>query len=128
LKSAVVETALFSFCTLRHPEERSDEGSLPRRGEILRGACPERSEGLRMTGENVVGRGDHEPLSHRDRECRVELLGIFAGPSRLRDHGTDIGEDQEEHAKAIEFHLEGIREEGLPVPSPSSVAKYVEVS
>jgi len=30
--------------------------------------------------------------------------------------------------EAIEFHLEGLREDGLPVPTPSSVAEYVEVS
>jgi predicted RNase H-like HicB family nuclease len=28
---------------------------------------------------------------------------------------------------AIEFHLEGMREDGLPVPQPSSKADYVEV-
>lgn len=28
---------------------------------------------------------------------------------------------------AIEFHLEGLREEGLPIPPPSSIAEYVEV-
>ena len=30
--------------------------------------------------------------------------------------------------EAIEFHLEGLREDGLTVPPPSSVAEYVEVS
>jgi len=29
--------------------------------------------------------------------------------------------------EAIEFHLEGMREGGLPIPKPSSRAKYVEV-
>ena len=29
---------------------------------------------------------------------------------------------------AIEFHLEGLREEGLPIPKPSSTAQYVEVA
>jgi predicted RNase H-like HicB family nuclease len=29
---------------------------------------------------------------------------------------------------AIAFHLDGMREEGLPVPQPSSVAAYVEVA
>ena len=28
---------------------------------------------------------------------------------------------------AIEFHLEGIREDGAPIPKPSSWAEYVEV-
>jgi predicted RNase H-like HicB family nuclease len=29
--------------------------------------------------------------------------------------------------EAIEFHLEGIREDGKPVPEASSLAEYVEV-
>jgi predicted RNase H-like HicB family nuclease len=29
--------------------------------------------------------------------------------------------------EALEFHIEGLREEGLPIPRPSSVAEYVEV-
>ena len=30
--------------------------------------------------------------------------------------------------EAIELHLEGMREEGLPVPAPSSVAGVIEVN
>jgi predicted RNase H-like HicB family nuclease len=29
--------------------------------------------------------------------------------------------------EAVEFHLEGLREDGIPVPEPSTVAQYVEV-
>jgi predicted RNase H-like HicB family nuclease len=29
--------------------------------------------------------------------------------------------------EAIEFHLEGMREEGLPIPKPTTHAEYVEV-
>ena len=29
--------------------------------------------------------------------------------------------------EAIEFHLEGMRQDGLPIPKPSSQAHYVEV-
>jgi predicted RNase H-like HicB family nuclease len=29
--------------------------------------------------------------------------------------------------EAIEFHLEGMREDGFPIPKPSSQAEYVEV-
>ncbi|HEY3118845.1 MAG TPA: type II toxin-antitoxin system HicB family antitoxin, partial [Chloroflexota bacterium] len=28
--------------------------------------------------------------------------------------------------EAVEFHIEGLREEGLPVPAPSSRIEYVE--
>jgi predicted RNase H-like HicB family nuclease len=29
--------------------------------------------------------------------------------------------------EAIEFHIEGLREEGLPVPVPTSSIEYIEV-
>jgi predicted RNase H-like HicB family nuclease len=30
--------------------------------------------------------------------------------------------------EAIEFHLAGLREDGLPIPQPSSMIEYVEVA
>jgi len=30
--------------------------------------------------------------------------------------------------EAIEFHLEGLQEEGYPIPQPSSASAYVEVA
>jgi predicted RNase H-like HicB family nuclease len=42
-----------------------------------------------------------------------------------------VGETREEALRlireAIEFHLEGMREEGLPIPEPLSSGEYVEV-
>lgn len=29
--------------------------------------------------------------------------------------------------EAIEFHIEGLREEGQPIPTPSSSVEYIEV-
>ncbi|HEY3172239.1 MAG TPA: type II toxin-antitoxin system HicB family antitoxin [Thermoanaerobaculia bacterium] len=42
--------------------------------------------------------------------------------------GTTVEETKTNMEGAIEFHLEGLREEGLPIPPPSSIADYVEVS
>jgi predicted RNase H-like HicB family nuclease len=42
--------------------------------------------------------------------------------------GATIEEVESQMREAIEFHLEGMREEGLPIPEPSSVVDYVEVS
>jgi predicted RNase H-like HicB family nuclease len=43
-----------------------------------------------------------------------------------------VGDTREEAerliAEAVEFHLEGLREEGLAIPTPSSYAGVVEVS
>lgn len=41
--------------------------------------------------------------------------------------GTRAEVEREMH-DAIEFHLEGLREEGLPIPKASSSAEYVEVT
>ena len=42
--------------------------------------------------------------------------------------GATVEETKRNMEGAIEFHLEGLREDGLPVPEPSSIADYVEVS
>jgi predicted RNase H-like HicB family nuclease len=35
----------------------------------------------------------------------------------------------EQHMReAIEFHLDGLREDGVPIPPPSTTATYVEVA
>ena len=42
--------------------------------------------------------------------------------------GSTPQETKKNMAEAIEFHLSGMTEDGLPIPEPSSVAEYVEVS
>jgi predicted RNase H-like HicB family nuclease len=42
--------------------------------------------------------------------------------------GATIEEVEAQMREAIEFHLEGMREEGLPIPEPSSIVDYLEVS
>jgi len=37
-------------------------------------------------------------------------------------------EEEEQLREAIAFHLEGMREEGIPIPEPSSIVDYVGVS
>jgi predicted RNase H-like HicB family nuclease len=41
--------------------------------------------------------------------------------------GGDRDEVEREMRSAIEFHLEGMREEGLEVPDPKTYSSYVEV-
>jgi len=41
--------------------------------------------------------------------------------------GATLEEVQQAMQEALAFHLEGLREEGLPIPQPSTVA-YVEVA
>jgi predicted RNase H-like HicB family nuclease len=42
--------------------------------------------------------------------------------------GATVSEVEAEIREAIVFHVEGLREDGLPVPAPSSQVEYVEVS
>lgn len=42
--------------------------------------------------------------------------------------GDTIEETQREIQEAIEFHIEGLRADGLPIPEPSSRVEYVEVA
>jgi len=42
--------------------------------------------------------------------------------------GRTVEETRQLMKEAIEFHLEGLREEGLPVPTPKSLSALVEVS
>lgn len=41
--------------------------------------------------------------------------------------GATVAEVETEIREAIAFHVEGLREDGLPVPPPSSQVEYVEV-
>ena len=42
--------------------------------------------------------------------------------------GPTVEEAEAEIREAIEFHLEGLREDGAPIPPPSSRVEYVEVA
>ena len=42
--------------------------------------------------------------------------------------GKTLEETEKLILEAIEFHLEGLRQEGLPVPQPSSQVEYIEVA
>ena len=42
--------------------------------------------------------------------------------------GATVEETEANMREAIEFHLEGLREEGYEIPRPSSRSKYVEVA
>jgi predicted RNase H-like HicB family nuclease len=42
--------------------------------------------------------------------------------------GATIPEVEAEMREAIEFHIEGMREDGLSIPAPSSQVEYVEVA
>lgn len=42
--------------------------------------------------------------------------------------GESLADLERQIREAIEFHLEGMREDGSPIPPPSSKVDYVEVA
>lgn len=50
-----------------------------------------------------------------------DLLGCVAT-------GQTIEEAEQQICEAIEIHIRGMREDGLPIPEPSSQVEYVEVA
>ena len=63
---------------------------------------------------------------------------IEKGPESYGAYAPDlpgcvaVGESRKEAVKlmqeAIEFHIDGMKEDGLPVPAPSSLVRYIEVA
>jgi predicted RNase H-like HicB family nuclease len=42
--------------------------------------------------------------------------------------GATVEETREQINEAVEFHLRGLREDGLPIPEPTSRVDYVEAA
>lgn len=42
--------------------------------------------------------------------------------------GATVAEVEDQIREAIVFHVEGMREDGLPIPAPSSQVEYVDVA
>jgi predicted RNase H-like HicB family nuclease len=42
--------------------------------------------------------------------------------------GKTLEEVKERMRRAVELHLRGMREDGLPIPEPTSLAEYVEAA
>jgi predicted RNase H-like HicB family nuclease len=40
--------------------------------------------------------------------------------------GESVDDVEREIRNAIRFHIDGLREDGLPIPAPTSLAEYVE--
>ena len=63
---------------------------------------------------------------------------IEKGPESYGAYAPDlpgcvaVGETRKEAVElmqeAIEFHIDGMREDGLPVPAPTSLVEYIEVA
>jgi predicted RNase H-like HicB family nuclease len=50
-----------------------------------------------------------------------DLLGCIAT-------GKTLDELRANMSRAIELHLEGMREDGLPIPQPTTLADYIEAA
>jgi predicted RNase H-like HicB family nuclease len=68
----------------------------------------------------VRTRGSHRPYKHPIKRGVVTLPGCAATGKTREEVEQRIGE-------AIEFHIEGMRQEGCSVPPPQAYSTYVEV-
>jgi len=46
----------------------------------------------------------------------------------VRRNGATVEEVEREIREAIEFHLEGLREDGSPIPPSSSAVRYLDIA
>ena len=53
--------------------------------------------------------------------CVPDLPGCVAT-------GTSVAEVEQQIREAIEFHLDGLSEDGAMIPAPSSQVEYIEVN
>jgi predicted RNase H-like HicB family nuclease len=88
---------------VRHAEEYSEKIRIEDLGALMRYASV-----IERAGTNYSG-------------YVLDLPGCIAT-------GHTIAETEEAIRKAIEFHIEGMREDGAPIPPPSSHVNYVEVA
>ena len=63
----------------------------------------------------VIERGDRNWSAYAP-----DLPGCVATADTLEETRREIGE-------AIEFHIEGMREDGLPIPEPTAQVTYIEI-
>jgi predicted RNase H-like HicB family nuclease len=61
-----------------------------------------------------------EKTSSNYPACVPDLPGCVATAQTVEEVEREIRE-------AIEFHLVGMREDGIPVPAPYSAVRYVEI-
>jgi len=62
-----------------------------------------------------------EPGERNYSACLPDLPGCVAT-------GKTIDELRRNMAEAVELHLQGMREDGLSIPRPTSLADYVEAA
>ena len=62
-----------------------------------------------------------EPGERNYSACLPDLLGCVAT-------GKTIEELRGRMREAIDLHLAGMREDGLPIPKPTTLADYVEAA
>jgi len=57
----------------------------------------------------------------------VQAFRLLARPAGLRRDGCNAAEVEKNMREAISFHLDGLREDGEPVPEPRTYSTYVEL-
>ena len=66
-------------------------------------------------------------LSILCNRSRVAFVLFLASAPALGDDAPDAAFPHARDLEAIAFHLEGLREDGIPIPAPQTSAEFVEV-
>jgi predicted RNase H-like HicB family nuclease len=97
---------------------------------------------LTVRGAQVIGGHGPFPSSWRDRRPQIPHMRYAIVIENAGNNfsayvpdlpgciatGETLAATEQAIREAIEFHLEGLREDGTPIPPPSSRVDYVEVA
>jgi hypothetical protein len=74
----------------------------------------------------AITRGKVAPAAHGYEVCNRDRKGGGQQLQRLRSGSPRL--HRQLMREGIEFHLEGLREEGLPIPEPTTQVDYAEIA
>ena len=84
---------------------------------------PQYSQAGRRSSET-----SHEAIRHRDRKSPSNYAADVPDLPGCVATGATVEETEQLLREAIELHVEGMREDGISVPEPSSRVEYLKVN
>jgi predicted RNA binding protein YcfA (HicA-like mRNA interferase family) len=73
-------------------------------------------------------RGSHRQYKHASKKGRVTVAGKPSDDLAPGTVNSIYKQVENEIREAIKFHIEGMKEDGLPTPAPRSAVEYIEVA
>jgi predicted RNA binding protein YcfA (HicA-like mRNA interferase family) len=73
-------------------------------------------------------RGSHRQYKHASKKGRVTVAGKPSDDLAPGTVNSIYKQAENEIPEAIKFHIEGMKEDRLPIPAPRSAVEYIEVA